>query len=44
MIVDAPLADTLAAAGPARARALCDPETQMRRLSALLADVKDTAP
>jgi glycosyltransferase involved in cell wall biosynthesis len=45
MILDAPLADTLASAGPARARALCDPETQMRRLSALLADVaKDDTP
>ncbi len=45
LIADAPRADALASAGPARARALCDPETQMRRFSALLADVaKDPSP
>lgn len=45
LIVDAPLADRLASAGPARARALCDPETQMRRLTALLADAaKESTP
>ncbi|MBV9109813.1 MAG: glycosyltransferase family 4 protein [Gemmatimonadetes bacterium] len=39
LIADPALRARLGAAGPARARELCDPETQMRRLHHLLAEV-----
>jgi glycosyltransferase involved in cell wall biosynthesis len=39
LIADAGLRARLGAAGPARARELCDPQGQMRRLHGLLAEV-----